>query len=233
MKSMIKPLALATAMIAASTSTQVMALEAGDWIFRSGLTTVDPKEDSDAPVHSALGDLGGEVSVDSDTQLGITVEYMYTKNIGIELLAATPFEHTVSAKGGTLSALGLDEIADVKHLPPTLSVNYHFDTGSNFTPYVGLGINYTIFFSEEASSGLEAAVGDDDVELDDSIGWAAQVGFDYELNDKWMINASARYIDIETEAEIKTPGLAAPGHKVNVDVDIDPMVYSLSVGYKF
>lgn len=233
MKNMIKPLALATSVLAAATSAQVMALEAGDWIVRSGLTTVDPKEDSDAPVHSALGDLGGEVSVDSDTQLGLTVEYMYSKNIGIELLAATPFEHTVSAKGGTLSALGLDEVADVKHLPPTLSVNYHFDTGTNFIPYVGVGLNYTIFFSEEASSALEAAVGDDDVELDDSWGWSAQVGFDYEVNQNWLVNASVRYINIETEAEIQTPGLAAPGHKVNVDVDIDPMVYSLSVGYKF
>lgn len=229
MKTMIKPLALATAMIAASTSTQVMALEAGDWIFRSGLTTVAANEDSSEPTLNG-SPIGGEVSVENDTQLGITIEYMLSPNLGVELLAATPFEHTVKAKGGTLgNTLGLDEIADVKQLPPTLSLNYHFNPQGNFQPYIGLGLNYTVFFSEDASGELEAAAGDTDVELDNSFGLAAQVGFDYHINDQWLFNGSVRYMDIDTEAEVDTTALGV----VDVDVDIDPYVYSLSVGYKF
>lgn len=227
MKKMIKPLALASAVMAATTSAQVMALEAGDWIFRAGMTTVQPEESSDSPTLDGAN-INGGVSVDNDTQLGITLEYMWTRNVGIELLAATPFEHTVSAKGGTLAALGLDELADINHLPPTLSVNYHFNPIGNLQPYVGLGINYTIFFNEDESSGLKS-VGGDDFELEDSVGLAAQVGFDYNLDNKWLINGSIRYIDIETEAEVDT----VLG-KVEVDdVEIDPFVYTLSVGYKF
>ncbi len=232
MKTMIKPLALATAMIAASTSTQVMALEAGDWIFRAGLTSVQPDESSSiVTLNGADAFAGSKVSVDDDTQLGLNLEYMFTSNIGLELLAATPFEHTVKAKGAlatALSASGGTEIADVKQLPPTLSVNYHFDGLGSFQPYVGLGINYTIFFSEDASSELEATIGRSDVELDDSWGLSAQAGFDYHLSDQWLINGSVRYIDIETDATIKSPA-----GEVEVDVDIDPYVYTLSVGYKF
>ncbi len=233
MKFMIKPLALATAMIAASTSTQVMALEAGDWIFRAGVTTVDPNESSDQTRAAGAPFAGvdlGEVGVDSDTQLGITVEYMLSNNLGIELLAATPFQHTVSAKQPLKGVLGgSGEIGDVKHLPPTLSLNYHFNSGSNFQPYIGLGINYTIFFDEDESSELEG-IGGDGFELEDSWGLAAQVGFDYHLSEKWLVNGSVRYIDIETDAEVKN---SVTG-KVTVDnVEIDPYVYTLSVGYKF
>ncbi|WP_390618114.1 OmpW family protein [Maricurvus nonylphenolicus] len=235
MKNMIKPLALASAVMAATTSAQVMALEAGDWIFRAGLTQVAPNEDTSiVTLNGADAFAGSELGVDNDTQLGINLEYMLTPNIGLELLAATPFEHTVTAKGALATALstnGGTDVADIKHLPPTLSINYHFDGMGNFQPYVGLGINYTIFFSEDGSNELEATLASDtDVELDDSWGLSAQVGFDYHLNEKWLVNGSVRYIDIDTEADIK---VKASGAKVESDVDIDPYVYTLSVGYKF
>ena len=100
------------------------AHQAGDIIVRAGAATVDPHEDSSTISTAATGSLAGtKATLDSDTQLGLTGTYMLTDHVGIELLAATPFQHQVSIKG---MPLGLDgKLADVKHLPPTLSVQYY------------------------------------------------------------------------------------------------------------
>ena len=68
------------------------------------------------------------------------------------------------------------------------------EASSAFQPYVGIGVNYTAFFDEGVSSDLEAAFGSGDLELDDSIGLAAQVGFDYAIDEHWLLNASVWYI---------------------------------------
>lgn len=235
MNKVFKHLSLAVAVSAAMVSTQALAYEEGDWIVRVGATMVDPDASSSiVTVDGVDAFAGSKVDVEDDTQLGLNIEYMISPNLGIELLAATPFEHTVKAKGTLATALsgnGGTDVASVKQLPPTLSLNYHFDTNSAWQPYIGVGINYTVFFSEDGSSELEATLGSDtDVELDDSWGLAAQAGVNYHVDDKWLINASVRYIDISTDAEIT---IKANGAKIETDVDVDPYVYTLSVGYKF
>lgn len=211
-----------------------MGAEAGDIVFRAGVTHVAPDASSD-PVEingSTLSLAGGtsEVDVTSDTQLGLTVEYFFNSAWGLELLASTPFTHTAEGKG---ELAGLD-ILEATHLPPTLSAIYHFENGSNFVPYVGAGVNYTIFFDEEVTSEADTALtglglNATDASLDNSFGYALQVGFDYHINDQWLVNASVRYIDISTTAEITFES----GDKISVDVDIDPFVYSVFAGYKF
>ena len=213
---------------------QAGAYEPGEWLIKVGVTSVSPDESSSKVKLNGetlvLDGLTTELEVDSETQLGITATYMITGNWGVELLAATPFTHTASGKG---ALSGLD-IAELDHLPPTLSAVYHFNEIQGFTPYVGAGLNYTIFFEEDltgsadqALSGLGLTGGD--VELDNSVGIALQVGMDYALNDKWFVNASVRWIDIETTAEIRFDN----GAKLDVDVDIDPFVYSLFIGRRF
>ncbi len=212
------------------------AFEAGDIIVRAGAATVDPQEDSSELNVAPLGDVGGtKATVNSDTQLGLNFAYMITDNIGIELLAATPFSHEVGVKGlnSALGMTGLDgKLADIKQLPPTLSaVYYPLDKNSAFQPYVGLGINYTIFFDENLTSQREGQ-GFSNLELDDSWGLAYQLGMDYMLTDNVMLNAQVRYIDIDTTATVDGPaGLGAT--RTKVDVDVDPFVYMVGLGYKF
>jgi len=107
---------------------EVGAYEAGDIILRVGPTLVQPDDSSGdlfadnlGNLTSALGTKTG-VGVDSNTQAGITATYMMSDKWGIELLAATPFEHDISAKG--TGALGVTSVGDTKHLPPTLSMLY-------------------------------------------------------------------------------------------------------------
>jgi len=225
----IKTLSFTAAIVAGVVSTQAMAYEAADIIVRAGATMVAPNDSSGEVTLNGVS-LGADsgVTVGDDTQLGLTVTYMLDKNWGIELLAATPFSHTIKSEGTALAGLGIDEVATADQLPPTLSAVYHFDVKGALQPYLGLGLNYTTFFNEDASNELDAALGNASVSLKDSWGLAAQVGLDFHLSDNWLLNGSVRYIDIETEGTITTSA-----GKVKVDVDIDPYVYTIAVGYKF
>lgn len=209
------------------------AHQAGDIILRAGAVTVDPREDSD-PVTAGSGAVTttGQATLNSDTQLGLNFAYMVTDKIGIELLAATPFSHDVGIKGltGALAAANGD-FGSIKHLPPTVSVVYYpLDSSSAFQPYVGAGINYTWFFDDTLSSEAES-LGFTGLDLKDSWGWAAQLGADYMLTDSLLINAQIRYIDISTTATTRNDALSLG--KVEVDVDVDPWVYMVGLGYRF
>jgi len=220
--------ALITALVGGTVSAQ--AYEQGDWIVRIGATTVSPNEDSDNIVlPSEPPTVLKGVDVNSDTQLGLIGAYMFSDNFGVELLAATPFEHDISIKG-----VGIDA-GTTKHLPPTLSFQWYPRGGQDgWQPYLGIGVNYTIFFDEEVDPQLEAALGaildasKVDLELDDSVGLSAQAGVDFPLSDQWSINLGVWYMDLGTTAKIKTDV-----GTVKFDVDIDPWVYNVGIAFKF
>lgn len=222
----------------------VLAHQAGDMIVRAGVVTVTTGESTSGVVvdRSSVAavpagtDLGGQATLNNNTQLGLNFAYMVTDKVAVELLGASPFEHDVAIKGtkGTNAVDGA--LGKVKHLPPTLSAVYFpMDAGSAFQPYVGVGVNYTWFFDEKVTSGAKAgnnAAGFPltNLKVKNSWGWAAQVGADYMLTENIMLNGQIRYIDIDTEATVDVAGGAA---HAKVDVNIKPVVYMVGLGYKF
>ena len=219
---------LAAALLA---SAGASAYEAGDWIVRGGAVMVAPNDDSSNLDLAGAQLAGTGVEVDDNTQLLLNVTWMANEHVGVELLAATPFEHSVDSKGLPGLGLGLSdvEVGSVKHLPPTLTVLwYPMESGAAFQPFIGAGINYTIFFQEDTSGAAQAALGARNLELDDSWGLAARAGFDYMLNDCWSLHAGVYYLGIDTKANLDT----ALG-KVGVDVDINPWDYTVGLGYRF
>jgi len=220
----------------AATSSFAMANKAGDMIVRVGAINVTPASDK-ATIYAAgnevnLGAGALTASVKSDTQLGLNFVYFATDRVAIELLAATPFEHDLKVHSGDTTL----NLGKTKQLPPTLSALYYLNAPSDkFQPYIGVGINYTVFFEEEFDSSMQGPTSPGGlnltgVKLKNSWGLSAQVGIDYHLDDKWLVNASARYIDINTTARFKAIDGTVAGE---VKVDIDPMVYMVSIGYKF
>jgi outer membrane protein len=214
------------ALLAVGLISSANAYEAGDFIVRAGAAMVDPNENSGTISPAAISP-AGEVGIDDDLQLGLTGTYMVTDNIGLELLAATPFTHTISLEG---DLAGLGSLATAKHLPPTISLQYFFNNDSNFTPYIGAGVNYTMMLETEITSNGEAVLGslgitDTSIDADDSVGLSLQAGLDMALTDNIILGAAVWYMDIETEIEV--------ANAVKVDLDIDPWVYMVSVGYKF
>ncbi|MFJ3076266.1 MULTISPECIES: OmpW/AlkL family protein [Pseudomonas] len=206
------------------------AYQAGDMILRAGAITTAPNENSGDLKFDGNKVSGTKATLDSDTQLGLTFAYMLTDHIGLELLAATPFKHTVGVQG---LGGGLDgKLADIKQLPPTLSVQYYpMAPNSRFQPYAGIGINYTMFFDEDLTSARKQQ-GFSNLKLQDSVGIAGQLGMDYMLTDNFLVNASVWYVDIDTKASVDGP--SALGYsKTKVNVDVDPWVYMVGLGYKF
>lgn len=200
-------------------SVGAQAHEEGDFFVRIGAANV-------APDSSSGSVLGGGVEVEDSTGLGFSGTWFVGKNWGLEVLAALPFEHDIV---GTGALNGLD-IGSTKHLPPTISLQYHPLPDSAFQPYLGIGINYTTFFSTETSDTLDSALGGNtELELDDSVGVAFQIGADWKLTDNFYLNAGVWKVDIETTADISVDG----AHAASVDVTIDPIVYMLGVGFSF
>ncbi len=199
-----RTLFVAATAVAVVFSSAANAYEKGDWLLRVGVGNVDPKSNN------------GEVaSVDSGTAVVFNGTYFFTPNLGFEILAASPFSHDIKlAADGT-------KVGETKHLPPTFSLQYHFDTESALRPYVGAGLNYTLFFDEETTGPLAGT----SLSLDGSFGLAAQLGADFDISDTMFVNFDVRWIDINTDAELDGAALE--------EVEIDPMVYSLTLGWKF
>jgi outer membrane protein len=215
--SILQKAALSAALAAAFASTPAAAYEAGDFIFRLGPAGVFPSGESDEL--DAIP--GAKVEADDAWSLGITATYMFTDRIGLGILGAWPFEHDIEGKG---SISNLDTVAETKHLPPTVTLQWHIPTGSNFHPYIGAGVNYTYFFDEDTKGALKSA----DIDIDNSFGLAGEAGVDISFQNDWLVSAQVWYIGIEPEAKIKGAGL-----NEKIDVEIDPWVFMAGIGKRF
>ena len=201
-------LAAATAL----TMTTAFAVPAGTWTVAAGAHYVDPKSDN-GTLNNGLS-----VDVDGDVRPTISGEYFIANNVGVELLAAIPFHHDF-----TLNDANGKEILTGKtqHLPPTLSLQYHFDGYNmpmNVKPFVGVGVNYTTFFKERISTG-------GDLDLDDSVGVAGHIGLDIPFAPTESFRIDARYMDIKTDATLDGVDIG--------EIDISPWVYGVAFVKQF
>lgn len=195
--------------------------EAGDVLVRARAILVSPTEESSGVRPAFPND---EVSVTDSFAPEVDLTYFATDNVALELIAATT-KHDVKGRGG-LSAVG--ELADTWVLPPTLTLQYHFAPRAKVRPYLGVGVNYTHFYKEDASDGLETAIGNTNVKLKDSFGYALQAGTDIAVSEKLFLNLDIKYIDIDTEAKLTTGALVN-----RVKVSLDPVVLGVGLGLRF
>lgn len=204
-------LAAATAL----TMTTAFAVPAGTWSVAAGAHYVDPKSDNGTLANGAIA-----VKVDGDVRPTISGEYFIANNIGIELLAAIPFHHDI-----TLTDVATGEKLDAKtqHLPPTLSLQYHFDGYNmpmNAKPFIGVGVNYTNFFKEKLNNPTGS-----ELKLDDSVGVAGHIGLDIPFAATEAFRIDARYMDIKTDAKLNGADIG--------EVDISPWVYGVAFVKQF
>lgn len=193
----------------------------GDVIVRVRAILVAPTERSGGVVPAFPT---GKVSVDNVVTPELDVTYMAANHIGFELIAATT-RHNIGGQGA-LASLG--DIAKTSVLPPTLTAQYHFLPDAKIRPYVGAGINYTIFYSSRATSALNQAIGATHVGLSDSVGFAGQAGFDVDLTRRVFLNVDLKYLDIRTNAYLRTGGAINTVH-----VKLNPLVAGIGIGTRF
>jgi outer membrane protein len=184
-----------------------LATEAGDWTVSVGAHVVDPASNNGSLAAGAL-----KADVGSDWKPTITAEYYFTPHLGLEVLAALPFEHEISLNGV--------KAGSTKQLPPTFTLQYHFD-GDTVSPFIGAGINYTVFFDQSETGPLAGT----DVSLGNSWGLAAHAGLDFRLADKRALRVDVRWMDIDTKVSVDGTDVGT--------VKIDPLVYGVAYVWQF
>ncbi len=156
----------------------------------------------------------------------VDVTYFFTRNIATELILTYPQEHDVKFAN--------TKIGTVTHLPPTLTLQYHFLPEGTIRPYVGIGLNYTRLTSVKLNAAPALGGTDAPIDMDrNSWGLAGQVGVDFQLapKSKWFANLDVKYVQIEA-SDIHISGGALAGTKVT-DLDVNPWLMSVGVGYRF
>jgi outer membrane protein len=200
-----------------TTAAQPALADAGDWVVRSRLIFIEPDDSADG----TLGDPSIDTGVESDVTVEVDGTYFVTDRFAIEGILATAAQE-VTLFGGDVS------LGSVYHAPATFLAQYHFLPDGKTRPYVGAGINYTIFYDEsgELAGNGDAGLLASSYDLDSgSFGLAGQVGVDFMVGQNTSINLDLKYIQIETD-------VTADGADIGT-VEVNPWIFGIGFGYHF
>ncbi len=201
-----------------------VSLSAQNWQVRLRGVAVQPNEKSEVSA------IGGDVNISNSFIPELDFTYFFNKNVAAELILGTT-KHDVKTTGSNLTAIGGPASAEVDLgsvwlLPPTLTLQYHFYPTKTLKPYLGAGLNYTIFYSVDEGSVVKG------LDYDNAIGFALQGGLDYMLNDKYFLNFDIKKLFLKTDVNVDATNLAS-GLKIPAEVNIDPLLIGFGVGMKF
>lgn len=203
----LRRLSSAAALLALTTAAALPAhAQDGPWVFRARAVNIDPADKD----KTGLG-----LSLSRKTIPELDFSYFFNPHLAAELVLTVPQRHTLYSKGA--------KIGSVKHLPPTLTLQYHFNPEGTFRPYVGAGLNYTVFSGVQFEPLVQAAL--EPTIKKNSVGVAAQVGLDIALDKQWTINVDVKKLTMRTE--VRTKGNSEGKFK------IDPLLLGVGVGYRF
>lgn len=199
--------------VAASEMTAMEDRGAG-WMLRVRGIGILPDTDADL-------NLGPSYGLDIDDRIipELDITYFLTKNIALELVLAVS-KHDVT---GTGTIAGTD-VGDFYIIPPHLMLQYHFDMGNGIKPYVGAGVNYNIILGEDDAAGFSG------LDIDNGWGFSLQAGVDIHLRDKWYFNIDVKKTWMNVDA---TTVLTSGPTPVSADIDVDPWIVGVGIGYRF
>lgn len=189
----------------------------GPWMVRARAVNLDTANKSGAiPLLAVPSDA---IHVSDKTIPEVDISYFFTKNVAAELILTVPQKHDVKV---TSSAIGAFKAGSFRHLPPTLTLQYHFLPDSQFRPYIGAGINYTRITNDDLT-----VPGVTKLHLEnDSWGGALQAGFDVKLGKSLFLNLDVKKIYIRSD--VTAPGLGKISH-----VKVDPLAVGIGIGWRF
>jgi outer membrane protein len=199
-----KHLIALAAVAAALAAPLAQAQDTGSWIVRGRALHLDSAN------KGSVANAG--ITLENKTFPEVDITYFFSPNLAAELVLTYPQKHDLKAGGAT--------IGSIKHLPPTLSLQYHVTGLQGFRPYVGAGINYTRFSSFKLNSGAST-----DVDKN-SFGLAVGVGADVDVGGGWLLNVDLKKV------QIRAKDVTAGGTNLG-DLKVDPTLFSIGVGYRF
>lgn len=196
------------------------------WQIRLRGVGVTPNESA------KIGVIGGDVNISNQFIPELDITYFFTKHIAAELILGTT-KHKVHTVGSDISAIGGPtdinvDLGSVWLLPPTLTAQYHFFPSSDqiARPYVGAGVNYTIFY--DVKPGMA-----EKVKYDNKVAFALQVGSDFDITDNFFLNIDVKYIFLKTDVTVDASNLAGGPLDIPASVKINPLLWGFGVGYRF
>ncbi|MVA80636.1 outer membrane beta-barrel protein [Agrobacterium vitis] len=213
--SLATPMASAADLTAAASAPQAESLLTpySPWQVRARALAVVPNDGG-----SVDGIGGSDLSYSNSVTPEVDFSYFFNRNIAAELILGTTSAN-VNA-GGSIGSLG--KLGKVWILPPTVTLQYHFTDFGKFQPYIGAGVNYTMFYNQSAAGSATK------LDVKNTFGAAVQVGFDYMINDKWGVNFDVKkyYLRPDFEATVG-------GSKVKGTAKLDPWLIGAGVTYRF
>jgi outer membrane protein len=174
---------------------------------RARVLHLAPANESDPVGGAGASD---RLHVSEKTIPDVDVSYFFTPNWAAELVLTVPQRHTVTLDGASIGTF--------KHLPPTLSAQYHFMPGQTFSPYLGAGVNYTRISQVNLLGGAATLESH-------SVGLSLQAGADIRIDQHWSINADIKKLQIRSDVMIA-------GSRAS-RVKVDPLLFGVGVGYRF
>jgi outer membrane protein len=202
------------------------------WRIRLRGIAVVPQESADISV------IGGDAKISASFIPELDFTYFFDKHFAAELILGTT-RHKVSTVSSDLTAIGGPGSADVNLgkvwlLPPTLTLQYHYPVGK-FNPYLGAGINYTIFYNADQGPVVK------DISYKNQFAFAAQAGFDIDISKNMFINVDVKKLFLSTTTAVdasnltpaESPQLSTVLQHINADVKINPWLLGVGIGYKF
>lgn len=205
-----KPLLILTLAALGLAATHEMAhaqSQESPWLVRARAVHIDPADKSDPVGGTGASD---RLHVSDKWIPEVDISYFFTPHWAAELILTYPQKHTVTLDGAAIGSF--------KHLPPTLTAQYHFLPGATIDPYVGAGVNYTLLSKVKLLNGgarLEH----------DSVGLALQAGADFRIDDRWSVNVDVKKVQIRSDVEI--------GGARASRVKVDPLLLGVGLGYRF
>lgn len=182
--------------------------EQGAWLVRGRAVSIEPaNKSSGSPLPADAISVSSKVIPEAD------ISYFFTPNIAAELILTYPQKHNVSVSG-------LGTVGSFKQLPPTLTAQYHFLPEGRFSPYVGVGVNYTRITDVDLSAVSPTAT-----LSNSSTGLALQLGANINLDKSWSLNLDVKKIQLRTD-------LSIDGDKIST-IKVDPWLFGVGVGYRF
>ncbi|PBB98927.1 OmpW family protein [Mesorhizobium sp. WSM3862] len=160
---------------------------------------------------------GSGLSYSNSVTPELDISYFFTDNIAAELILGTTYAN-IDGQG---SIGGLGKIGKVWLLPPTLTLQYHFTDFGAFKPYVGAGVNFTIFYHQQAGSA-------DDLKVKNTFGAALQVGFDYMVDQHWGVNFDVKKLFLKPDFDVTVAGAKLTGK-----ARLDPWLVGAGLTYRF
>lgn len=198
----------------AQEATPVRGKQAGDFMIGLSVIGVVPNDGGHVDV------IGGTPTVSNAVTGQLDFTYFFTPNLSANLIAATT-RHDLEVSG---SALGLVDLGHVWALPPTLTLQYHPLPAERFSPYFGVGVNYTMFYSE--GGGYSAPV--TSVDVRNAWGLALNAGLDVEIAPNWLLNLDVKWLYMRPDVAVETTV-----GRINATTNLDPWIFGVGVRYRF